>query len=368
MGDSRRTGMVGESSPRMGRHVALRTRPAATLAVLARLVLLGLVVGACVSPPAAPIAAGEPGAAGPCGFERTDLVNTADWRHPVFVLEPTGAGRPYTGGSCDDDERPVVLLAHGYLGNIYEGYEGLLRHLVSNGYVVVFPGYTSAYDPEHQYAVVDNGFRQGVGFSDRVDNSRTGFVGHSFGGGMLYWLIQRSEARGWGSEAVWAVNFAPYFALQNPGEGTIDLPDHIRFTMVSYDNDVFVDTQIAIEQFAALDTPDEAAQHVAVFSDRSRSPAIEADHIGPVTVEVLPGLGTINTDHYDHWVAFRSIDATGRCALDGTWCDTDLGYTGTWPDGTPVRRAVVRDDQPDFGPMPALVECELALLNPRPCP
>ncbi|MGI9577078.1 MAG: alpha/beta hydrolase family protein [Microthrixaceae bacterium] len=338
-------------------------------AVFASLVSCALLAAACVAPaPVGVVPAGQPGAVGPCSFERTDLVNDQDWRHPVFVLEPTGSAAPYTGGTCDDDERPVVLLAHGYLGNIYEGYQGLIEQLVSNGYVVVFPGYTIEYSPDNQYKAVDTGFRQGVEFSKRADTSRIGFVGHSFGGGMVYWLIQQADERGWGSEAIWAVNFAPYFALMNPGDGPIDLPDHIRFTMVSYDNDYFVDTRIAIEQFAAIDTPDEAAQHVGVFSDRSQSPAIEADHIGLVSVELLPGLGTVNTDHYDHWVAFRSIDATARCAIDGRWCDTDLSYTGTWPDGTPVRPAVVRDDHSDFGPRPALAECELALLNPRPCP
>ena len=337
----------------------------AALLVLAAVAVLGGT--ACVVPPVGVVPAGEPGAAGPCTFERTDLVNEHDWRHPVFVLEPTGSGSPYTGGRCDDDSRPVAFLAHGYLGNVYEGYQGLVEQLVSNGYVVVFPGYAIEYEPMDQYNAVDTGFRQGVEFSDRADPSRVGFIGHSFGGGMLYWLIARAEARGWGAEAVWAVNFAPYFAVMNPGDGAIDLPDHIRFTMVSYDNDYVVDTRIAIEQFSAIDTPDEAAQHVAVFSDRSQSPPIEADHVGPVTVELLPGLGTVNTDHYDHWVAFRAIDSTARCALDGAWCDTDLGYTGTWPDGTPVRRAVVSDTQRDFGPT-ALVECELALLNPRPCP
>ena len=112
----------------------------------------------------------------------------------------------------------------------------------------------------------------------------------------------------------------------------------------------------------------EVKQPVVVHSDRSRRPSIEADHFGIVSVELLSGLGTLNGDHFDHWVAFCSIDATSRCALEAVWCDTDLSYTGEWPDGTPVRPAVVRDEQPDVGPVPALVECSVRWLNPRPCP
>ncbi|MCP4437308.1 MAG: hypothetical protein GY812_17660 [Actinomycetia bacterium] len=335
----------------------------------AAVAVAALLTAACgVSPPVGLVPAGQPGAHGPCGFERTDLTNDHDWRHKVFVLEPTGDGEPWTGGSCDDDSRPVAFLAHGYAGNIYEGYQGLLEHLVSNGFVVVFPGYSIEFDPPSQYETVDTGFRQGVEFSKRADPSRFGIVGHSFGGGMLYRLVQDAAARGWGSEAVWAANFAPYFAMFNPGDGPIDLPDHMRFTMVTYQNDAFVDARIAIEQFASIDVADEAAQHVVVYSDRTGTPSLEAEHIGIVTVEVLPNLSSINTDHFDHWVGFRSFDATGRCALDGEWCDTDLSYTGTWPDGRAVRPAVVRDDQPDVGPIPALIECEVWWLNPRPCP
>lgn len=329
------------------------------------LAALGVLAAACVVPTVVEVPPGEPGASGPCTVELSERVNDVDWRHPIVVGEPGGDTEAPFGGRCDDDARPVAFLAHGYLGNMLEGYEGLIRHLVSMGHVVVFPGYTSDYDPDHQYRVVNDGFVQGAGWSDRTDLDDIGIIGHSFGGGMLPWLVQQAQARGWGGDGFWAVDFAPWFTLKiDPGP--IEVPDHLRFAMVSYEHDVFVDTRIAIETFAALDIPADQKQHVVLHHDRTHEPTLEADHLGPVTVELVDGLFTISTDHYDRWSTYRTVDAVAGCAIAGIWCDTDLSHTGTWPGGAPVTPATVRDDQPDIGPT-ALQECEF-FLNPRPCP
>ena len=75
--------------------------------------------------------------------------------------------------------------------------------------------------------------------------------------------------------------------------------------------------------------------------------------------------GPLSIDQLDRW-AWRVVDATAGCSLSGTWCDEDLGEVGTWPDGDPVRRAVVSRDPVDAGPV-VLQECTFP-LNPRACP
>lgn len=324
-----------------------------------------LLVMACAPAPVVEVPAGEAGAPGPCGTKMTDLVNRVDWRYPLVVAEPTGDSPAPDGGSCSDDNRPVVLIAHGYLGNFVAGYEGLVRNLVSQGYVVVFPGYTVEFNADHQYKVVGDGFVQATEWSSRMDLSKVGVIGHSFGGGMLPWLVQQIDDRGWGTDAFWAVDFAPWFAMK-VGTGTIDMPDHLRFVMVNYEHDYFVDARIGNETYAALNLPDAQKQHVMVYSDRTHRPALEADHLGPVSVELVDGVGTISTDNLDRWVTYRVVDATAGCTISGRFCDTDFSFTGTWPDDTPVRPAVVRHDQPDVGPR-ALQECDF-FMNPRPCP
>jgi hypothetical protein len=292
------------------------------------------------------------------------LANPLDSRHDLSVVEPTGAGEPWSGGRCDGSGRPVILVAHGYTASAVGAYQGLVNHLVSNGFIVVFPGYTTEFNPTHQYAVVDTGLVTAIGaLGARADTSRLGVVGHSFGGGMTPWLLQQAAGRGWGTQALWGVAFAPWYSF-GVGEGPIALPANARFTTVSYDRDRVVDARIGIEVFHSVSVPDAQRNHVMVRSDTTVEPYLIADHLGPVSLEAP--VGYLATDHLDRWSAFPTVDATGRCALEGVWCDTDLSFVGTHADGTPVRPALVSDQPADLGPT-ASQECTSA-LNPRRCP
>jgi hypothetical protein len=292
------------------------------------------------------------------------LVNPVDSRHELSVVEPTGSGSPWTGGTCGGAGHPVVLVAHGYSASAVGAYQGMVDHLVSNGFVVVFPGYSNDYDPLRQYAVVDAGLVAAVdSLGPRVDVSRLGVIGHSFGAGMSPWLLQQASGRGWGSQALWGVAFAPWFSF-GVGQGAIALPSHARFTTVAYDRDSVVDARIGIEVLGSLTIPETQREHVMLRSDTSAAPFIFADHYGPVSLETPAG--ALSTDHLDRWAAFPILDSTSRCSIEGVWCDTDLSYTGTRADGSPVVPALVSDAPADLGPR-ASQECTSA-LNPRGCP
>ena len=351
---------------RAGTGASRRHRRAAGAAALVVTVLVAGVLSACsVPPPKGTLPAGTPGADGPCGVARTELWNPIDLRHSDVLYEPTGDAEPWTGGSCSDDARPVVLVAHGYLGTAPEVYQGLIDHLVGNGFVVVFPGYPVEYGPAHQYAVVDTGFLLGVSTSGRVDTSRVGVVGHSFGGGMTPWLLRQIDQRGWGSDGLWAVTMAPHFVLQM-GAGPIEIPARTHLAVVNYDEDVVVDARVGIDLYRSATVDESHKVHVMVHTDRTVDPPMFADHFGPISFELAPFLSNLSTDRVDRWSAWRTVDVMAGCALDGRWCDTDLEDMGTWPDGRPVARAVVSSDPVDVGP-PAFQECEFP-LNPRPCP
>lgn len=342
----------------MGRTIrARRGLVAVTAATLA--VLVG-----CTPLPQGRSPVGDvPGAHGACGSVRRSTSNPADQRFTITTLEPTGAGIAADGGRCDDDARPLAVVAHGYLGVLDAAYGALLDHLVSRGFVVVFPAWPIEFDPAHQYDVVDTGVRVAVEDSERVDVARVGFVGHSYGGGMLPWLVQRAADRGWGTGATWATAFAPWFSLELP-DGPIDVPTNTRFTTVHYRDDVVVDARIGIEVLDSLAVPDDQKLHLTARSDQRGTPALTADHLGPVAF-TIPWLGPLSVDALDRW-AWRVVDATASCSLSDRWCDEDLTQIGTWPDGRAFRTAVASRDPLDSGP-PAFQECSFA-MNPRPCP
>ena len=318
-----------------------------------------LAAGCASSPAGQPIAAGLPGAEGPCETTRRDLAPPFSSSYAVSVFEPAGDGQPWTAGQCDDDQRPVVLIAHGYLGVFADAYHTLIHHLTSVGFVVVFAPFQVDYDPDTQYAQVDSGIQFAVEQTPRADTSRFGIASHSFGGGMTPYLIQQADARGWGTDAIWSVQFAPHFPLKVDTE-PIGYPDHARALVVTYEHDVFVDARIAIEMHAQIDLPADQKEHLMVLTDASAAPALMADHLGPlgVSAELLPGigLGTLRPDHFDLWAAQRPFDAVARCAISGEWCDVDLADMGTFPSGRPVKRALIGDEVVDRGPI-ALQEC-----------
>ncbi|MFM7068603.1 MAG: hypothetical protein ACKOYM_03995, partial [Actinomycetes bacterium] len=256
---------------------------------------------AAPTPGAAPV--DGPGAGGPCTVQRRNLANPADWRHDVALFEPTDSGSPWTGGACGDDQRPVVLLAHGYGGSAPEVYQGLIDHLVGHGFIVVFPPYDAEFNPRFQYRTVEAGLDAALGATTRADTTRFGVIGHSFGGGMSPHLVQVVSGRGWGDRALWTVMFAPWFAYE-VGTGRIDVPPNTRAAVVGYDEDRFVDNRIGIDIFRSLAVPNDQKLHVTVRSDRTVTPALIADHLGPLSFP-LPFLGTLSSDHFDRWSADR---------------------------------------------------------------
>jgi hypothetical protein len=284
---------------------------------------------------------------GPCGTVRHRVYNAAQWELPTYVFEPTG------DGECSADERPVIFFGHGYIASFTEAYTRLLEHLVSRGFVVVYPGYSVEFDPPKQYAAEDAGFVAGIASlpAGRVDLSRIGFVGHSFGAGMVPRMMQLASGRGWGSDVMWAVQMSPAWEFE-VGDGPIVLPEHARVLSISYDKDVFVDTQVATEGIEAMTIPASQKQQLIIHGPGS-------DHLLPLTLPV-PG----SVDGYDRWATWRPIDAWSGCALDGRWCDI-AGSDLLADMGPDLPRATIGAPVRDVGP-PAIVECE-SLVSPRGC-
>ncbi|MEX0767395.1 MAG: hypothetical protein WD029_02880 [Microthrixaceae bacterium] len=329
--------------------------------------LLSLVCFACATTPPPPIAAGSPGSDGPCSaLPMRTITNPAEWQLPVQIFEPAGSGRPFTGGSCNDAVRPVIFFAHGYSASFTEGYSALLTHLVSNGFVVIYPGFQIAFDPPQQYRAMNAGFVIGAAVTPRADTSRSGFVGHSWGGGMTPRMMQLAAARGWGSKSMWSVLFAPSHPYE-VGNAAISLPEKSRMLAVSFDQDFILDMRISSDIIKSVTLPPGRASHMLIRSDLAARPRLVADHAVPVTLGTSTDTG-LDVDHLDRWAVWRPIAAIAGCELSAIWCSTDLADMGTQPDGHVVRAAQMVSPQIDAGP-PALVECTglVRLLSQRRC-
>ena len=284
----------------------------------------------------------QPGGPGPCSVSPTSsspAANPLSAFARVWVFEPGGSASPtLTGGSCNDSQRPVLFVTHGYpydpsVGCIDVTPDGfqLVDNMVSNGYIVVFANY--ACYPAVWWDV-DAGFQQGVTMTSREDVSRIGIWGHSWGGVMVSDLAKAAGDRGWGATALWL----GIFAALDP-DNPADLPDNARVLEVVYEGDAIVansDSAILFNKFT--DIPANHKRYVTVRSDCRGAnpcpPGLVADHFTPSQPD--------EWSHLDYYGTFRNVHAFSTCALNNSSCTTaDLTYMGTWSDAVAATPALV---------------------------
>jgi len=291
----------------------------------------------------APIAAGF-GARGPHPVAVETLPNPRWPGQRVSVHLPADALAPV----------PVVLFAHANEQSDPAIYAALIDHIASRGTAVVFPPYaigTAVH--EDRYDALWSGFEAAVEFlGDRLDVSRMGFVGHSYGAGALPFLAQRAlREKGWGADGALLYAMAPWYALFVTPEQMRDFPERLRVLIQVFEDDNATDHRIAIDQFHAIGVPGDSKEFVLVRSDANGGCRLPAVHTVPQSTR----LGA-RDDAIDLYGVHRLFDALAAYAFEGdeTGRRIALGHgtaeqvaMGHWLDGTPVAPLVIsRDPRP----------------------
>ncbi|MEN8221067.1 MAG: hypothetical protein ABFS56_32885, partial [Pseudomonadota bacterium] len=141
--------------------------------------------------------------------------------------------------------RPTIFFISGWKLYHSEAYYSLLYFIASQGYNAVFVSYKGT-DAEQ------NGFIKSIlqtvvadpRFSDKIDTSKVGFMGHSMGAGILFHLAQ--GLKGWGTKGRFLFPMAgatAYFQTQQ----LIELPANTKMIVQTYnerenDRDINWDT------------------------------------------------------------------------------------------------------------------------------
>lgn len=297
--------------------------------------------GALTPTPPPPIPAGQLGGDGPCSS--MPVLSAPVQQFPtstVAVYRPTGAAVPRTGGSCNDNSRPVIFLAHGYACDVTPppADSSLINNLVSNGYVAVFSTYPCGWDANWQR--VDAGYVQATTSmgQERMNLAHVGFFGHSWGGGMAPRLLVAGANRGWGSGSRWV---AMYAATDGCGVCWFDpivMPANTKVLAVVYEQDQIVHpAALSHHLYQRLTGPGIDKRFVTVKTDcRGQNPCPEnlvADHFTPVRTPL---------SHLNYYGTHRNVHAIAECARFGTTCATSAStFMGTWSDGVAAIPATV---------------------------
>jgi hypothetical protein len=288
----------------------------------------------------APIATGF----GARGSHAVSVKTLPNPRHPeqrVSVHLPVGPAEPV----------PVVLFGHGNEQSDPAIYAALVDHIVSRGYAVVFSPYAIE-SPIHadRYDALWSGFEAALeSFGDRLDRSRMGFIGHSYGAGALPFAAHRAlREKGWGAQGAFLYSMAPWYAFGITPEQMLELPDHLRVLIQVFEDDTATDHRIAIEQFHAIGVQPTFKEFVLVRSDANGACRLLAVHTVPQSTGPRA-----RDDAIDFHAVFRLFDALAAFAFSGDAAGRGIAFgngsaeqvfMGHWRDGSPVAPLVVRRD------------------------
>ncbi|TWB10478.1 hypothetical protein FBZ89_1342 [Nitrospirillum amazonense] len=218
------------------------------------------------------------GVDGPYALVQHTVRNAATGRE-VQVFLPAQAPGP----------SPVILFAHGFGADRWTLYEGLIRHLVSRGAVVVFAPYpTLDATQDQRYGALWDGFTAAVvAEGAAMDLTRVGVIGHSFGGGAVPFLASRAFVdRGWGSRGGFILMLAPWYSYGTSDNDLAHLPSWILRGWQVYDSDTVNDQRMAADLYAH--TPPTAGRYFfqansgTVSLPKGAACPLTADHRTPV--------------------------------------------------------------------------------------
>jgi hypothetical protein len=248
-------------------------------------------------------AQGEFGSNGSYSF-RTDSVPSPLWSgHDVVVYSPTNI----------QAKAPVIFYSHAYGATDPDTTAQMFKNLASRGYIVVFSPYpTFGSTVEERYQTLWEGFKAAVEtFGDRMDLSKVGYVGWSFGGGATPAMAHRGITKeGWGSSQAFMYIMAPWYSYNISQNQLANFPKHVNLVMQVFDEDSTNDHRMAIDIFRNIGIPPRQKNFLTVYSEHHSGCSVVADHTVPSDKKKVPFAMRA-------YSIFRVLDALAAYTFDG---------------------------------------------------
>ncbi|MBD3241010.1 MAG: hypothetical protein GF331_10530 [Chitinivibrionales bacterium] len=287
------------------------------------------------------------GADGDLGWVADSFENPSDDDVQTYVFLPDSAG--YTP--------PVVFVMPGYSGTEPKLFFPLIPHMVSRGIAVVFspypilPAVTDSAEVMGKLEVAWAGVTEAIArYADRLDTTRTGFFGQSFGGGITPALVYRAlKEKKWGKDGAFLFLAAPWYLYGLTEEQLAAFPEQVKMVVQVYDDDRVNDHQMAVDIFRRIGIPASEKDYVIVHSDSVEGMAARANHFVPYGSNNIYG----TEDILDYYGVFRLLDALAETAFSGSpeGRRVALGngdelqvFMGELDEGRPFRQLTVTDE------------------------
>jgi dienelactone hydrolase len=287
---------------------------------------------------------------------------------PVYFFTPVGRTTP----------SPVIIFIHGYIGQNPDEFEPLLRHIVSLGYTIIYPSYSFLPKADTPGKVLDkygylySGIEKAARIlSWRIDTTRVGFFGQSFGAGAIpaitYKLVNEKK---WGKNGVFLFITAPWYSFDITEEQIKKFPSTAKLLMQVYDDDQINDHAMAVDLFNALPIPASEKDYMTMYSDSLDGYVMQANHFVPYGPENIYG----DLNALDYYGIYKNFDALADYTFTGNMVaknialgngSVDQVYMGMWSENKPVKIATVTDTPKPMHPELNYLYSWDNELNPR---
>ena len=215
-------------------------------------------------------------------------------------------------------KRATVIFISGW-GRLAETYDKFFRFIVSHGYSLVNiynnsdsedPGYVGNISVSYPN-IIDMIKESETLYSNWIDTTKIGLMGHSFGGGAAVWVGDTlfNNEMNWGTNGRFIFLTAPWFTFLTTREDLENYPAnvklHIQVSMdevVSNDDTAHwtwtTDPRAIRAVFELINIPDDDKDYIKVFSDPNRSYQYNGETY------------TYDADHYISYTPAYSYHAT----------------------------------------------------------
>ncbi len=209
--------------------------------------------------------------------------------------------------------KPVIFFISGW-GRTYESYDKFFKFLVSKGYSVVNIYNYSPGSINTSYQNSLDMMQMAVNtYTDWIDTTKVGLMGHSYGGGSTIWLgkhVFDANGLNWGTDGRLIMVFAPWLSFLMEAPDLQNYPSGVKLLMIqSYDDfhsgsaTYNTDPRALRAVYELINIPDDEKDFITIFSDNDPAHAYICN-------------GENYTYEANHYLCYTGADGNPYDALD----------------------------------------------------
>ena len=266
---------------------------------------------------------------------------------------------------------PVIFFCHGINETNFNVYSGLIFHIVSKGFGLVYTPYKSIPTSNKllsTYEKLYSGFKAAVNtHKELFDTTAIGIVSHSYGGGATPYVANKLIKKdGWGSRGSFLYIMAPWYPCAISMQELADFPKETHLLMQVYDDDRINDPRIARALFNLIGIPKENKKYMCLYSDSIPGYTLLADHN-------IPCKTPSQITSYHKNALLRTFDLLAATSFDNDSIAQNILFNSgekkkvalaKWRFGNPVRESILSDNACVEHPQKSYINFWDHLINP----